>query len=329
MLSRVPLFATLWTDCCPTDSSVPGISQARILEWVAISSSRTKSWSSSVSCFSSKPASAPPTSVTYSQEESAQSVAPLSPRLLLCPLGFLQAQPGLLTSVSGLRALSLWTQRRSPCSGLFTLFTLPRGLPCSLTAPVTQPWLGALIPHVCCFSSWVFSPAISFFFTLSFPSDSSRLHPRSAHPVSALGSLTSSVIRGSGHITRRSPKSSRAELRNHLSGLGTQVSPSSSSCLHPCASGTLRWVRLPVSGCCAGTAHLDQAQYWVPGEERIGAHTHVLSPNLLEVKWCSCWGRQSGSSSKSIREWNSTNQSIKCKLTVDPQISFLSICPRN
>ena len=116
MLSRVPLFATLWTDCCPTDSSVSGISQARILEWVAISSSRTKSWSSSVSCFSSKPASAPPTSVTYSQEESVQSVVPLSPRLLLCPLGFLQAQPGLLASVSGLRALSLWTQRRSPCS---------------------------------------------------------------------------------------------------------------------------------------------------------------------------------------------------------------------
>ena len=58
-------------------------------------------------------------------------------------------------------------------------------------------------------------------------------------PISAQGSLTSSVIRDSGHITRRSPKSSRAELRNHLSGLGTQVSPSSSSCLHPCASGTL------------------------------------------------------------------------------------------
>ena len=95
----------------------------------------------------------------------------------------------------------------------------------------------------------------------ALPLDSSRLHPRSAHPVSALGSLTSSVIRGSGHITRRSPKSSRAELRNHLSGLGTQVSPSSSSCLHPCASGTLRWVRLPVSGCCAGTAHLDQGHY--------------------------------------------------------------------
>ena len=27
-------------DCSPPDSSVPGISQARILEWVAISSSR-------------------------------------------------------------------------------------------------------------------------------------------------------------------------------------------------------------------------------------------------------------------------------------------------
>ena len=29
-------------------------------------------------------------------------------------LGFLQAQPGILASVSGLRALSLWTQRRPP-----------------------------------------------------------------------------------------------------------------------------------------------------------------------------------------------------------------------
>ena len=159
MLSRVPLFATLWTDCCPTDSSVPGISQARILEWVAISSSRTKSWSSSVSCFSTKPAPAPPTSVTYSQEESAQSVVPLSPRLLLCPLGFLQAQPGLLASVSGLRALSLWTQRRSPCSG--------PGASLLSDSAHDEALTGALILHVCCFPSWIFSPAISFFFTLS------------------------------------------------------------------------------------------------------------------------------------------------------------------
>ena len=79
------------------------------------------------------------------------------------------------------------------------------------------------------------------------PSDSSRLHPRSAHPVSAQGSLTSSVIRGSGHITRRSPKSGGAELRNHLSSLDTRVCPSSSSCPHPCASRTLWWASLPVS----------------------------------------------------------------------------------
>ena len=43
--SRVQLFAPLWTLCAPMDcslpsSSVPGISQARILEWVAISFSR-------------------------------------------------------------------------------------------------------------------------------------------------------------------------------------------------------------------------------------------------------------------------------------------------
>ena len=66
-----------------------------------------KPWCLSVSAFPSKPASAPPASVTQSQGESAQSVVPLSPCLLLCPLGLLQAQPGLLASVSGLRALSL------------------------------------------------------------------------------------------------------------------------------------------------------------------------------------------------------------------------------
>ena len=36
-LSRVQLFATPWTVCSPPDSSVHGILQARILEWVAIS----------------------------------------------------------------------------------------------------------------------------------------------------------------------------------------------------------------------------------------------------------------------------------------------------
>ena len=39
MFSRVPLFAMLWTVCSPPGSSVHGISQTRILEWVAISSS--------------------------------------------------------------------------------------------------------------------------------------------------------------------------------------------------------------------------------------------------------------------------------------------------
>jgi len=46
MLSRfscVPLFVTLWTGLWPTGSSVHGILQARLLEWVAITSSRGSS----------------------------------------------------------------------------------------------------------------------------------------------------------------------------------------------------------------------------------------------------------------------------------------------
>ena len=43
LLSCVWLFATPWL-CSPTGSSVHGISQARILEWVAISFSRDSSW---------------------------------------------------------------------------------------------------------------------------------------------------------------------------------------------------------------------------------------------------------------------------------------------
>ena len=35
--SHVRLFATPWTDYCPSSSSIHGILQARILEWVAIS----------------------------------------------------------------------------------------------------------------------------------------------------------------------------------------------------------------------------------------------------------------------------------------------------
>ena len=41
-LSRVRLFATP-VDCSPPDSSVHGISQARILEWIAIFFSRESS----------------------------------------------------------------------------------------------------------------------------------------------------------------------------------------------------------------------------------------------------------------------------------------------
>ena len=48
LLSCVRLFATART-CSPPGSSVPGILQARILEWVAISSSRRSSQGSSLS----------------------------------------------------------------------------------------------------------------------------------------------------------------------------------------------------------------------------------------------------------------------------------------
>ena len=42
-LSHVQIFAIPWTVCSPLGSSVHGISQARILEWVAISFSRRNS----------------------------------------------------------------------------------------------------------------------------------------------------------------------------------------------------------------------------------------------------------------------------------------------
>ena len=43
-LSRVQLFAALWTVCSLPGSSVHGTFQARVLEWVAISFSRGSSW---------------------------------------------------------------------------------------------------------------------------------------------------------------------------------------------------------------------------------------------------------------------------------------------
>ena len=45
LLRSVRLFVTLWAVCGPLDSSVHGIFQTRILEWVAISYSRESSWS--------------------------------------------------------------------------------------------------------------------------------------------------------------------------------------------------------------------------------------------------------------------------------------------
>ena len=51
-ISRVHLFVTPWTVCSPLGSSVHGISQARILEWVAISFSRGSSQSRDRTCIS-------------------------------------------------------------------------------------------------------------------------------------------------------------------------------------------------------------------------------------------------------------------------------------
>ena len=50
LLSRVRLFATPWTACSPPGSPVHGNSQARILEWVASSSSRDWNYASCISC---------------------------------------------------------------------------------------------------------------------------------------------------------------------------------------------------------------------------------------------------------------------------------------
>ena len=50
---RVWLSATPWTVCSPPRSSVHRILQERILEWVAISSSRGSSWPSDWTCLSS------------------------------------------------------------------------------------------------------------------------------------------------------------------------------------------------------------------------------------------------------------------------------------
>ena len=44
LLSCVQLFVTSWTDCRLSGSSVHGISQARIMAWVAISFPRGSSW---------------------------------------------------------------------------------------------------------------------------------------------------------------------------------------------------------------------------------------------------------------------------------------------
>ena len=50
--SHIWLCATLWTDYSPPCSSVHGVFQVRILEWVAISFSRGSSWPKDWSCVS-------------------------------------------------------------------------------------------------------------------------------------------------------------------------------------------------------------------------------------------------------------------------------------
>ena len=51
LLQMCPIFATPW-NCSPPDSSVHGILQARILEWVAVSFSRGSSWPRDQTCVS-------------------------------------------------------------------------------------------------------------------------------------------------------------------------------------------------------------------------------------------------------------------------------------
>ena len=50
-LCHVQLFLIPWAVCSPLGSSVHGIFQARILEWVAIFSSRGSSWPRDWTCF--------------------------------------------------------------------------------------------------------------------------------------------------------------------------------------------------------------------------------------------------------------------------------------
>ena len=53
--SHVQLFATLWIDCSPPGSSVHGILQAKILEWVAMPFSKVSSQPRDQTCISVSP----------------------------------------------------------------------------------------------------------------------------------------------------------------------------------------------------------------------------------------------------------------------------------
>ena len=74
--SHVRLFATPWMDCSPPDFSVCGNLQARVLEWVAMSSSRA-------SCAS--PALAGRFFTTIATWEVQKCIAAAAKSLQLCP----------------------------------------------------------------------------------------------------------------------------------------------------------------------------------------------------------------------------------------------------
>ena len=78
-LSRVWLFTTPWTVCSPLGSSVHGVLQARMLEWVAISFSNAwkwkVKWSRSVVFHSYRPRGPQPTRLLHSWNFPCKSTA--------------------------------------------------------------------------------------------------------------------------------------------------------------------------------------------------------------------------------------------------------------
>ena len=95
-LSHVQLFATPMNYTPPTGSSVLGILQVRILEWVAIPFSRGSSWPRDrtwVSCtagilYHLSHQGSPLGSISYSFSPNLESVQPLSIQVFFLPLSF-------------------------------------------------------------------------------------------------------------------------------------------------------------------------------------------------------------------------------------------------